>query len=141
MEFKIDEFSSEFPVINQNYMGYKNRYTYLAKYHKDLPDTHVGKNNVFFEGFVKYDLQDEKIVKIIKFGDHHASGEVFFHPRDKDHAEAQEEDDGYCMTFVFDWEAQTSEFVMWDAKTMDSKPVVRAKTKERVPNGFHTYFI
>jgi carotenoid cleavage dioxygenase-like enzyme len=45
------------------------------------------------------------------------------------------------MSFVFDWTTETSEFVMWDAKTMESTPVLRAETVERVPNGFHTFFV
>jgi len=62
---------------------------------------------------------------------------VFFSPRDN----ATDEDDGYCMCFVYDWQTQTSEFVMWDAKTMDSRPVLQARTNERVPNGIHTFFV
>jgi len=53
----------------------------------------------------------------------------------------REEDDGYCMTFVYDWKTDKSEYTMWDAKTMDETPVLRAETMERVPNGFHTYFV
>jgi carotenoid cleavage dioxygenase-like enzyme len=45
------------------------------------------------------------------------------------------------MSFVFDWDKNTSEFVMWDAKTMDDKPVFSAPTKARVPHGFHTFFV
>ena len=45
------------------------------------------------------------------------------------------------MSFVFDCTNGKSEFVMWDAKTMDNKPVLRAQTQERVPNGFHTFFV
>ena len=45
------------------------------------------------------------------------------------------------MSFVYDWETKTSEFVMWDAKTMDDEPVMVAPTKIRVPNGFHTIFV
>jgi len=71
------------------------------------------------------------------FGPTRAAGEVFFSPRDN----ATEEDDGYCMSFVYDWDTQSTEFVMWDAKTMDETPVLRAKTDQRVPNGFHTFFV
>ena len=77
------------------------------------------------------------MVNKFKFGPNKAAGEVFFHKRDN----AQSEDDGYLMSFVYDWEAKTSEFVMWDAKTMDEVPVVAVKTKDRVPHGFHTTFV
>ena len=128
MEHKIDDknLSFEFPIVNQNLVGYKTRYTYLAKYLQILPESKAGLDSAFFEGVFKYDLQEEKIVKLIKFGENAASGEVFFQPRDSNNIEDQEEDDGYLMTFVFDWVTQKSEFVMWDAKTMDDEPVLRA---------------
>jgi len=45
------------------------------------------------------------------------------------------------MTFVHQWETDTSEFIMWDAKTMSDTPVLRAGLKQRVPNGFHGMFV
>jgi len=90
-----------------------------------------------FKGFIKYDLENEKIVKYVPFGDTRTAGEVFFHKREN----ATAEDDGYLMTFVYDWSNSTSEIVMWDAKTMDVEPVFRAATKARVPQGFHSYFV
>ena len=45
------------------------------------------------------------------------------------------------MTFVYDWSTDSSEIVMWDAKSMNDEPVFRAATKERVPHGFHSYFV
>jgi len=77
---------------------------------------------LYFQGFVKYDHQEEKVIKKIDFGPTKTAGEVFFSPRDN----AKDEDDGYCMSFVYDWVAKTSEFVMWDAKTMEEVPVLRA---------------
>jgi len=69
-------------------------------------------------------MQEEKIIKKLNFGATKTAGEVFFSPRDG----ATEEDDGYCMSFVYDWATKKSEFVMWDAKTMDETPVLRAET-------------
>ena len=85
----------------------------------------------------KYDLINEKMVSRIKFGQNKSAGEVFFQKRDN----ATSEDDGYLMTFVYDWVQNKSEFMMWDAKTMEPTPVVAAKIKSRVPNGFHTTFV
>lgn len=45
------------------------------------------------------------------------------------------------MSFVYDWSTKSSEIVMWDAKTMDDKPVFRAATHARVPHGFHSFFV
>ena len=45
------------------------------------------------------------------------------------------------MSFVYDWKNNKSEFMMWDAKTMDEVPVTAAEIKARVPNGFHTTLV
>jgi carotenoid cleavage dioxygenase-like enzyme len=45
------------------------------------------------------------------------------------------------MTFLYDWKTKTSDFVLWDAKTMSDEPVLVTPTKMRVPNGFHSIFV
>ena len=55
---------------------------------------------MYFKGFIKYDLKNEKIVKSISFGKNRSAGEVFFYKKEN----AKTEDDGYLMTFVYDWE-------------------------------------
>ncbi len=47
------------------------------------------------------------------------------------------EDDGYLVLFVYDERIQASEFVVYDAKTLSSKPVARVPLPQRVPYGFH----
>lgn len=118
-------------------MGYKCRYAWLSYFWNNSPAEKDGKDNIYFEGFAKFDFQEEKFVKKIKFGPSHSAGEVFYHPRDN----AKSEDDGYMMSFVFDWKTKKTEFVMWDALTMNETPVLRVETKERVPHGFHTWFV
>lgn len=44
-------------------------------------------------------MQEEKVIKKLDFGPTKSAGEVFYSPRDN----ATEEDDGYCMSFVYDW--------------------------------------
>lgn len=92
---------------------------------------------MFFESTAKFDLQTETFVKRIKFGKTRTAGEVFFHKKEN----AKSEDDGYLMSFVYDWVTKKSEFVMWDAKSMSDEPIMVAPTKVRVPNGFHSIFI
>jgi len=138
--YLIENLSVEFPVINQKLIGFKTKYAYISYLWKleNLPQDKAGQESIYFAGFLKYDLQKEEIVKKIDFGETKTAGEVFFSPRDGDD---RDEDDGYCMSFVYDWTTEKSEFVMWDAKTMDETPVLRAETNKRVPNGFHTFFV
>ena len=105
-----------------------------------MPKEDIGKKNVFFEGCVKYDLEKEEIIGRIDFGENKSSGEVFYHKKDSSDP-FTDEDNGYLMGFVYDYTTDKSEFVMWDAKSMDSNPVVRAECQTRVPNGFHTFFV
>jgi len=52
------EYSVEFPVISQELMGYETRYTYLSQFHKGPPPTKDGQENMYFKGFLKYDLKN-----------------------------------------------------------------------------------
>ena len=139
MKYMLENLASDFPIIDQDQMGYKNRYAYLTYFSDEIPDEKNGVYSQFFEGVYKYDLLEEKLVKKIKFGKHKTGGEVFFQKKDPQFAKS--EDDGYLMSFVYDWKNNKSEFMMWDAKTMDEVPVTAAEIKVRVPNGFHTTFV
>ena len=59
-------------------------------------------------------------------------GEPVFAPA----ANAKHEDDGYLMTFVYDAATDSSEYVVYDAASMDNEPLARV-TLPRVPSGFH----
>jgi len=139
MKILLEDLSSDFPMIDQDETGYKNRYAYLTYFSDEIPEEKNGVYSQFFEGVYKYDLQEEKLVKKIKFGQNKTGGEVFFQKKDPEFAKS--EDDGYLMSFVYDWVTNKSSFMMWDAKTMDEIPVTEAEIKTRVPNGFHTAFV
>lgn len=109
----------------------------MSQQQTTLPSDKVGQENIFFEAFCKFDLETETLIKRIPFGPTKSSGEVFFHKREN----ASSEDDGYLMAFVYNWKTEKSEFVMWDAKTMSTEPILIAPTQKRVPNGFHSIFI
>lgn len=132
-----EDLSMEFPTIDQDLLGRKTRYGYASIFKSSVPDSQVGKDNAFFEAVVKYDFEQEKIVGRVDFGETKSAGEVFFNKRDN----AKSEDDGYLMSFVYDYKTEKSDFIMWDALTMDNEPVLSAATKSRVPNGFHGIFI
>lgn len=103
--------------------------------HKELPASQDAKDSIFYAGFLKLDMKSEKVVKTVSYGDTRTAGEVFFQKRDG----ATAEDDGYIMTFVYDWETKQSSFMMWDAQTFELK--VDAPLKDRVPHGFHGLFV
>ena len=47
------------------------------------------------------------------------------------------EDDGYLATYVYDEAKNSSEFVVYDARSFSAEPVARVKLPQRVPFGFH----
>lgn len=127
----------EFPVINLDEHGYKTKYLYFAFNFDKIGDSKGASENAYNQGFLKFDTESRKVVKEIIYGPAQSGGEIFFAPRDN----ATSEDDGYCMSFVHNWESNSSDFVMWDSKTMSTTPVLRAALKQRVPNGFHGIFV
>lgn len=110
----IDKFSFEFPTINLDYMGYKNQFCYLPYFADKVGEGMGGSQNVFIKGFLKYDLQNEKILNQIDFGPSHTGQEVVFQKREG----ATSEDDGYLMTAIHDWKTDKSQLVMWDSKNL-----------------------
>lgn len=98
----------------------------------------IEDDNRFFSGFIKFDNYTDKIVQKVSFGDNHTGGEVYYQQRDNSNP-LEDEDDGYLMTSVYDWKTSTSQFIMWDAKTL--QVVLKVDLDTRVPFGFHSTFV
>ena len=80
---------------------------------------------------LKYDRQNNTRTSI-ELGRGRVCGEAVFAPS----ASAKSEDDGYLMTYVYDVSSDTSEYVIFDAKTMSADPIATVQLP-RVPFGFH----
>lgn len=127
----INDDMVEFPIINLSYTGYKNRFAYLPFTNPDMIKNAANKDDLFLNGFIKYDLLEEKVVAKVCFGETKTAGEVLFQPRDgSDPFDAENEDDGYLVTTVYDAQTKTSEFVMWDSRKLDDQlPVLSVSLK------------
>ena len=119
-EIHFPNLSLEFPVINQNYVGIKNQFTYLTCSNKP--------------GILKFDGETNES-KIFSFEDGSNCGEVIFAPKIK----SKTEDDGYLMTFVYHEKTDSSTFEIFDAKEM--KRITKVPIPRRVPSGFHGTWI
>ena len=64
------------------------------------------------------------------------AGETVFVPAEG----GTDEDDGYLMTFVYDADTGASQFMGFDAKTMDPDPIGSVDLP-RIPFGFHGNWI
>ena len=118
----------DFPRIHDDLVGYKNRYTYAARFRVEPMPT--------FEGEIKYDNQTGQI-QVHQFGEHCESGEAVFAPRKN----ASAEDDGYVVCFVYNSQTGTSECQIIDAQRFEEEPVARIKMPQRVPHGFHAAWV
>ena len=124
-EEQIDDRSGEFPRVNDAVIGKKHRFGY------EMSMGSAGFGEVDSGAILKYDRQTGTRTSI-ELGKGRVSGEAVFAPA----AGATAEDDGYLMTFVYDAASDTSEYVIFDAKTMSADPIATVHLP-RVPFGFH----
>ncbi|CAM0953655.1 unnamed protein product [Alopecurus aequalis] len=131
----------DYPRINENYIGRKQRYVYCS-----VIDS-IGK----VTGIIKFDLHaepqsDKKELKaggnvrgIYDLGPSRFGSEAVLVP--KELGVSGEEDDGYLIFFVHDENTGKSEVIVINAKTMAADPVAVVEMPSRVPYGFHAFFL
>jgi carotenoid cleavage dioxygenase len=124
-EEQIDDRSAEFPRVNDAVIGKKHRYGY------EMSMGSAGFGEVDAGAILKYDRQTGTRTSI-ELGKGRVSGEAVFAPA----AGGTAEDDGYLMTFIYDAPSDTSEYAIFDAKTMSAEPIATVHLP-RVPFGFH----
>ncbi|KAH6820443.1 nine-cis-epoxycarotenoid dioxygenase 4 [Perilla frutescens var. hirtella] len=126
----------DFAVINQAYVGKKNRYVYAAL---GAPMPKIG-------GVVKIDLSlsttdaADCTVASRLYPSGCYGGEPFFVPKEPDNPAAAE-DDGFVVTYVHNENSNESKFIVMDAKSPNLDIVAAVKLPGRVPYGFHGIFV
>lgn len=127
-----DVLNTEFPVINSQYQGRKNRYSYNVLFPQG------GKEEPRFPGLVKYDLETGGYIAY-SAGPRYFYNEPGFAPRDH----ATSEDDGYLVSLVWNPVDEQSEVQIFDCKgaRLAEGPVARIVLPRRVPHGFHATFV
>lgn len=126
-EEPIDDEVTEFPVVNNEYCGYKYRYSY---------NTLFQKGDWYMIGIKKYDLFTGTATRY-EYGEQRYGSE----PQIARKVGAIEEDDGYVITIVTDMKENRSECVILNAKDIEAGPVARIILPERVPNGTHACWV
>ena len=116
-EEMLDDVPTEFPRVNENFLGRQTRYGYALK---------MG------EGLIKYDLSNGKS-QTHNSGKGRSGGEAVFVPSPN----PTSEDEGWLITFVYDTTEDTSELVVVNAQDMTGEPVARVLIPQRVPYGLH----
>jgi len=123
---RLDDVPTEFPRMNDAFLGRKSRYSYNPRI-APLP-------TLAFDGLVKYDAEGGS--RAHSFGGQ-LGGEAVFVPRPG----ATVEDDGWLVGFTHDRTNNASELRIVDASTMDAEPVARISLPRRVPFGFHAAWV
>ncbi|KAK6804071.1 hypothetical protein RDI58_001855 [Solanum bulbocastanum] len=138
---KLSESAVDFPRINENYTGRKQRYVYGTTLNSIAKVT----------GVIKFDLHAEpetgksqlevggNVQGIFDLGPGRFGSEAVFVPSQP--GTECEEDDGYLIFFVHDENTGKSAVNVIDAKTMSAEPVAVIELPKRVPYGFHAFFV
>ena len=127
-ETPLADRNTEFPMINAQKLGVRNRYAYNVSINSDTV--------MYFDGLVKYDL-DTGTEERYGFGAGRYGSEAPFAPRPG----ATAEDDGWLLSFVYDAATDRSEVLILDARDVAAGPVGRVLLPVRVPNGFHACWV
>ncbi|KAB5514043.1 hypothetical protein DKX38_027949 [Salix brachista] len=134
-------FAMEFPMINPNFNGVKNKFGYTQTVH-DSASASSGMPK--FGGLAKLYFEETNNKEWgeseghIKVEHHEFEGNTFctgaaFVPKEG----GREEDDGWIITFVHDEDTNTSKVYIIDTKNFTSEPVAKITLPCRVPYGFH----
>ncbi len=127
-EESMNDVLSEFPTINNKFLGIKSRYSY----HVSLADTDV----ILFSGFLKIDSNTENIQKY-NFPEGTYGSEMQFAPRDN----SKSEDDGYLITFVTNLLSEKGEIQVFSAEDLSLGPICKIIVPQQIPPGFHSSFV
>jgi carotenoid cleavage dioxygenase len=121
------DLSVDFPTINQQRLGLRNRYTYVAAFPHGTLKRHA---------VVKYDA-DTGQSWVREYPPGQMPQEPWFHPASSGH----QEDDGWLMTYVSDLQTQRSVLEIIDASRPTAKPVAVIEIPGWVPAGVHGSWI
>lgn len=121
-----DDLPGDFCRFNDAFNGVKSSYAYMSAFGGEVGDPGD------FDTIVKYD-QDTGVRTMWHSGPSGHVGETVFAAD----PEGSAEDDGWLINAVFDDATGTTDVVVLDARDVEAGPVLRARTPQRIPFGFH----
>lgn len=132
-EEQLDDLFTEFPRMNNQFLGRPSRFSYHPRI--------APASTLLFDGIVKYDLQNLHLPKRYEYGPRQFGGEVVFAPDPFFQSTPDHEDRGWIMTFVHDSQDDSSYFLILDAQDFQQGPVAKIKIPQKVPIGFHAWWV
>ena len=128
-ERALDDVMTEFPRMDNRRLGRRSRTAYSPRI--------APASEVLFDGFVKYDTDSGDAVHH-SYGDGRFGSETVVAPRV---GATDADDDGYVLAFVTDATTGESEVVVVDAGRAGDEPVCRVRIPQRVPIGYHAWWV
>ncbi|KAL0311969.1 UNVERIFIED_CONTAM: Carotenoid 9,10(9',10')-cleavage dioxygenase 1 [Sesamum radiatum] len=133
------EYSMDFPIVNENYIGNKNKFGYTQVVDSDASSMsgmakYGGLAKLYFE-----EIELEELIKVEyhKFPENtFCSGAAFVAK-----SGGVQEDDGWIITYVHNEDSDVSQVYIVDAKNFSHEPVAKITLPRRVPYGFHGAFM
>ncbi|GMY17586.1 carotenoid 9,10(9',10')-cleavage dioxygenase 1-like [Fagus crenata] len=143
-----DEFSMDFPMINEKFIGVQNKYGY-AQVVDSIASSTSGK--VKYGGVAKlyFEETDTRFSLRKRHSEEHIKVEYHMFEKNTFCTGAAfvskegglEEDDGWIITFVHNEDTDISEVYIIDTKKFSSELVAKITLPCRVPYGFHGAFM
>jgi carotenoid cleavage dioxygenase-like enzyme len=127
-EEQLDDTVGEFPRMNNQRTGQPTRHAYVQRF---LPSP-----TLQFDAVIKYDT-DRGTHQTHRWPEGWFGNETAFAPR----TGARDEDDGYLVTFVTSAATGETELHVVDAQRMTDEPVARVRIPQRVPAGYHCWWV
>ena len=128
-EERLDDVVTEFPRMNDAFLGQRSRYSY----HPRLAPTLT----FLFDGLIRYDVEGGATV-VHDYPQGWYGGEVSFAPRA---GGSGAEDEGYLLTFVQEEATGRSELHVLDAADLAAPARARLAIPQRVPTGYPTRWV
>ncbi|OEL12993.1 Carotenoid 9,10(9',10')-cleavage dioxygenase 1, partial [Dichanthelium oligosanthes] len=135
-----EEVAMDFPVINENFIGVRNKYGYTQV----VDSVATSKTGLFKYKMIakmNFDVRDKENKSLISV-EYHAlqenqfcSGVQFVAKKN-----GNDEDDGWIITYVHDEGTNISQVYIIDAKRFSEEPTAKITLPQRVPYGFHGNF-
>jgi carotenoid cleavage dioxygenase-like enzyme len=127
-EEQLDDSFAEFPRMDNRQLGRASTISYHQRLARD--------EQVHFDGIIRY-AHERGSKTEYSYPRGWFGGETVFAPR----LGSTSEEDGYLLTFVAEEATGASEAYVFDAKNIDRGPLARVKLPQRVPAGFHAWWV
>jgi carotenoid cleavage dioxygenase len=131
VEERLDDHPQELPRMDERRLGRHHRYGYAPGFSLEN-----GAGRVHFGGLLKHDL-DRGVTEERNFGTGESAGEAVFVPASADAGE----DEGWLLALVYNAPRDASDLVILDAADFTGPEVARVHLPQRVPYGFHGWWL